>query len=700
MDTTTRTNVTDTGYSYGGKDYTYETRLDANNNPYRVDVPVGTAPALNKAPDGTQPLVYGGQPKVSTTTISNTNKINEVPKMVSNFEQMQKKGISTDASGVPRYADGSQVPDYTDPTIPEGTTPIYGTVNGVGNRIVGYNTPNLTSGGMTSTYLDSTGQSTAGTSPEDAQMNDYLEQMKSSLDASTKTLIDNIQKKFDIRRREQTDINARQKAGYTNALLMGGATGQGSSAQYAPISSEGIIGAQEAFGIKQLADLDSEEADLIAQAKAAQESGNFKILEKKMALVEQKRQEKVAAATKLNETIAEQNKKLREQNIASLRDQNISDVYSQGITDVPTIIATLKKNGVNVTSAQVADTLKNIVPPGLDDLVKTMRINNAPLDKIQAVLSSGNINDAYKNAGVYGNGGTGITGEYNRYVADATSRGQIPISYDDFQTRDMNRKVSLARAGVAGSSNVGGSKTYANDLDAFIDNVVNLIPTKFGQETFKTSMAKARTDADKIRTAATVVLKNSPAPVKEAFANQAVGMKEIDKAIALLDEGVKTGAVVNGKQYAYNVVGKDFDPKLAAINAHIVGAIQPYRNTVTGAAWGTQEDNEYASLFGSTKYEPRELKERLQRVKEIMQEKSVQGLSSQVDPFSTGENFFETKTTMTNNIVQGENEAKATINTSYTTFTPETKTAVKVLFNKNYTNAQVVEYLKAKGVLK
>jgi len=697
-----RTNVTEKGYSYGGKDYTYETRMDANNNPYRVDVPVGTAPALNKAPDGTQPLVYGSTPKVSTTTISNTNKINEVPKMVSNFEQMSAKGITTDASGVPRYADGSKVPDYTDPTIPEGTSPIYGTVNGVGNRIVGYNTPVEGGGGMRATYLDSTGQSTAGTSAEDTQTNDLLESMKSSLDASTKTLIDNIQKKFDIRRREQADINMRQKAGYTNALLMGGATGQGSSSQYAPISSDGIIAAQEAFGVKQLADLDSEEADLIAQAKAAQESGNFKILEKKMALVEQKRQEKVAAATELNKTIAEQNKKLREQNIASVRDQNISDVYSQGITDVPTIIATLKKNGVNVTSAQVAETLKNIVPPGLDDLIKTMRINNAPLDKIQAVLSSGNINDAYKNAGVYGNGGTGITGEYNRYVADATSRGQIPISYDDFQTRDMNRKVSLARAGVSGmSSNVGGSKTYANDLDAFIDNVVNLIPTKFGQETFKTSMAKARTDADKIRTAATVVLKNSPAPVKEAFANQAVGMKEIDKAIALLDEGVKTGAVVNGKQYAYNVVGKDFDPKLAAINAHIVGAIQPYRNTVTGAAWGTQEDNEYASLFGSTKYEPRELKERLQRVKEIMQEKSVQGLSSQVDPFSTGEtNFFETKTTMTNNIVQGEDEAKKQVDAIYKSLTPEFKNGVKALIGAGKPNSKVVEYLQLKGVLK
>jgi len=33
-----RTNVTDKGYSYGGKNYTYETRKDANNNPYQVAI--------------------------------------------------------------------------------------------------------------------------------------------------------------------------------------------------------------------------------------------------------------------------------------------------------------------------------------------------------------------------------------------------------------------------------------------------------------------------------------------------------------------------------------------------------------------------------------------------------------------------------------------------------------------------------------
>lgn len=466
-----RTNITDTGYSYGGKDYTYETRLDANNNPYRVDVPVGTAPALNKAPDGTQPLVYGGQPKVSTTTISNTNKINEVPKILSKFEQVQKRGISTDASGVPRYADGSQVPDYTDPIIPEGTTPIYGTVNGVGNRIVGYNTPDLTSGGMTSTYLDSTGKSASDTSAEERQMNTILEQMKSSTDSVTKRMLDNIQSKMELRRQQLKQVNESQLAGVRNSLLMGGATGQGSSAQYAPLSSSNTIGDQIRLGIMDLARLDAEEADLIARAEDARESGNYKVLEKQLALVDEKRKEKVALAKKKSEEISEQNKKDHEQLVESVRSQNISRIYQSGITDVSGILNELKKEGVNVTSQQVADILKNIVPPGLDDLVKTMRINNAPLDKIQAVLSSSNINDAYKNAGVYGNGGTGITGEYNRYVADATSRGQIPISYDDFQTRDMNRKVSIARAGAAQYGDYDSTQSKA--IDQINNSVAN-----------------------------------------------------------------------------------------------------------------------------------------------------------------------------------------------------------------------------------
>ncbi len=207
--------------------------------------------------------------------------------------------------------------------------------------------------------------------------------------------------------------------------------------------------------------------------------------------------------------------------------------------------------------------------------------------------------------------------------------------------REKNR-VSSSGGGSGGASALdlyGDGGTYDSDLDALIGNTYNLISSKNGKDAFTSSIEGARGEADKINSIASVVLKNSPAEVKRDFVNQTVGIKEIDKAIALLDSGTKSGVINNGLQYAYNVVGKDFDPKLAAINAHITAAIQPYRNSVTGAAWGDQEDAEYASLFGSTKYSPKELKERLIRVKQIMADKSAAALKAQINPISEYDPF-------------------------------------------------------------
>lgn len=549
-------------------------------------------------------------PSASTTTISNQNKIEQIPTINSTFNNLAQRGVTTDPnSGVATYANGQVVAD---------------------------------------------------TKTEDDAIQANLEMMKKTSDAVTADLISTIQSRFAQRKAEQADINNRQNKGITNALLMGGATGQGSSAQYAPISSEGIVGAQESYGVKRLAELDAQEADLIAEAKNAQRSGDFKLLEEKNRLIEKKRDEKIAEAKVLNDKIAKQNEKIREQEFRASRDTAIADLYAQGITSPTEILKALNETGGDMTLSEVDDALKSIVPAGLDDLVKTLRNNGAPQDVIQKVLNSQNINEAYKNAGNFAAGGTGIIGEYNFYRAQAEAKGQVPVSFQEYQNIDANRKKSIARAGVSTGAGTGGLNTkgqYASDLDAFLDNVTNTIPTKFGQNQYQSSLAKARTDADKIRTAATVVLKNSPATVKEAFAQQAVGMSSIDKAIKLLDEGTQTGVINAGKQYVYNVAGKDFDPKLAAINAYITGAIQPYRNIITGAAWGTQEDGEYQQLFGSTKYSPKELRERLIRIKDMMKDKSVQGLSSQVDPFGTGQNFFATST----NTIQSEEAAQEAV---------------------------------------
>ena len=213
--------------------------------------------------------------------------------------------------------------------------------------------------------------------------------------------------------------------------------------------------------------------------------------------------------------------------------------------------------------------------------------------------------------------------------------------------RDYNYDIRLKQeqakleAAANPGGGAGGGGTYATDLDALIGATISSIPTKFGQSTFQANISKARDDADKINLIATMVLKGQPAQIKTDFVSQTVGIKNIDKALAELDKGAQTGVLNNAAQYTYNIAGKDFDPKLTKINSYLTAAIQPYRNSVTGAAWGTQEDDEYKALFGSTKYSPAELRNRLTTLKEILKSKSAEGLNAFVNPLGFYDNQFQ-----------------------------------------------------------
>lgn len=69
-----RYNVTDKGYSFGGKDYQYETRTDANNQPYQVAIEKGSAnPYLVNAPNSSNnysSTVSTGQSQSATSPYS------------------------------------------------------------------------------------------------------------------------------------------------------------------------------------------------------------------------------------------------------------------------------------------------------------------------------------------------------------------------------------------------------------------------------------------------------------------------------------------------------------------------------------------------------------------------------------------------------------------------------------------------------
>lgn len=192
-----------------------------------------------------------------------------------------------------------------------------------------------------------------------------------------------------------------------------------------------------------------------------------------------------------------------------------------------------------------------------------------------------------------------------------------------------------------GSSDPVLSETR-NELDRVASNVMNLIPSENGKEAFQSSYNMARTDSERIDAISSAVLANSPAEVRNDFRQQSDGMRQLDEAIALIDQGVDTGVLEAGSQYVYNIFGQDYDPNLAAINAYITAAIQPYRSSITGAAWGRQEDNEYEQLFGDTSYEPEELRSRLVRLKAILNNKSINAITNQVSPFGNSTfNLFE-----------------------------------------------------------
>lgn len=187
---------------------------------------------------------------------------------------------------------------------------------------------------------------------DDPQSNALFSSMIRNLDAQTRQIVEGIQQQFQVRKAQQADINKRAEAGTEQALLMGG------SSRYAPISSGGIVQAQQTYGLQQIADLDAQEQSLIAQAQAAQQAGEYQLFGKALEAAEAKRKEKQAAAVALSQSIAAENEKMRAQQITSARDLAIGELISGGVTSVNDIMRSLTDAGYPATAQEISDAMK------------------------------------------------------------------------------------------------------------------------------------------------------------------------------------------------------------------------------------------------------------------------------------------------------------------------------------------------------
>lgn len=506
--------------------------------------------------------------KPSPTVISNENKINQIPEMNAQLDKFKDKGIRTDEQGNARYADGSFLQEQE-----------------------------------------------ADTKNEDRQIENYFRQLKGSLDASTQGQINNIEQKFAERKRQQEEINKRNEAANRNALLMGGVTGQGSSAQYAPVSSQGIMQAQETYGLQQIATLDSQEQDLIAQAVQAQEEGNFRIMEKKLELVQQKRKEKVDAAAKLNEQIAKRNLELQEQAMQIEKESAIADIYATGTTDTAEVLKQLRGSGVNATAKEVSDTI--------------------------GLLS--------------GIGGTGIVGEYNFYRSQAKQLGQVPVDFSTYQNIDANRKKSIASAGVGGTAGLNSKQTQ-NFLS---------ITNKFQADAFINNAIKGQT------------------------------------AIAIADQVIADpNNAANQLKSLYTLV-KNLDPDSAVREGEISLAdkTQSYL-----ASWG----NSLSRINQGRVISPAAAVQLATATKELAQSwadtanRRKTQYQSQANISGIGDAFNEYLSTSNlgfgGELIQTGQQAQQSID-SFITNNPAESDMIANLYNNNFSDIQVYEYLQARGLI-
>lgn len=211
-------------------------------------------------------------------------------------------------------------------------------------------------------------------------------------------------------------------------------------------------------------------------------------------------------------------------------------------------------------------------------------------------------------------------------MADDLNSARLKIQQNSNKYR---KETYIAGIGDGSGSGIKSTGTL-KDLDILAEAVSN----KLGSVAAKTSFIKqynsATTEDQKLKIlASNVVLPNE---IKTGIVQNTQVMRSLDDALTMLDNGVQTGLLQAGQSYVANKLGTGGDKQVEAIKSKLIAALQPYRNKVTGAAWGTQEENEYQTLIGSVKYTPEDLRNKLQVFKGTLREQSQAALLAGIDP--------------------------------------------------------------------
>lgn len=277
------------------------------------------------------------QPAKEPTVVSGSTITDSViPGLVKSAAAVSQKGTYIGQNGNTYYSDGSAVPAPLDAEY-DPTTKTY------------------SSGGQSylapPEYVDN-----PTNDPDIAQTNNLFAGLKQSLDTSTLTQVNSIEKQYTALQGLQADANARADSARTTLNANAG------TARFAPLDAAGTALAQTSYGLQQIQKLDADEDSAIATVKKAQSDGDYQLMESALTQVNSIRTAKTAAAQKLSDTLSAANDAALKQKAQATQDSAIAGLVSQGTTNPADILKAMNDAGYNVSATDVAASLKALTP--------------------------------------------------------------------------------------------------------------------------------------------------------------------------------------------------------------------------------------------------------------------------------------------------------------------------------------------------
>jgi hypothetical protein len=565
-------------------------------------------------------------PDESPTTISNATVIEDViPDMEGRLDKISEAGAFIDREGVERFADGATVPTQDeDQKFLDNLSQFNKKFGRAPNDASGVK--KTEGGGIDTTgAFDEEGKISGGgvTQPQtqaeievdeaEREQDQLLADMKKNLDTQTKTYIDSVEQQYVVRRAQLKEINRRASEAINQSLLIGG------SSRFAPISSTGIQQAKETSSLLAISQLDAEEKSLINEARQAQITGDFKLLATKLELAEGKRKEKLAEAKALNETIAEENERIKDRAVQISREATILDLFDQGLTEPADIF-----NAINIdeegnivgdiTTEEISTVLDRVTTEEIKDAGNQFVKNDLTG---QTELRSKTTGEVVKAFGGFKPSNTGgnrddlsafqILEARNLAIQIMGKRaGTKPEGYglvEDLMARGMTADEIGDKLRFSGQSEqfAGDFKSAfefitkkgfsPGDRAASKDGLDELLEDgdTVGAREFVLGMARDKADVD-IRKRV-----DGRDDLLVALDSLEAGLK------ALKDQGIDTGFIAGLKEKTLEAGGFEVgNAEQNAIANEIAIAVINYRSAVSGAAFSESEEKSYNKVFPST----------------------------------------------------------------------------------------------------